>query len=622
MSPDPHCPPTDQLEPSFWIIMNSPRDIGFVHKAQNLFFSEEFIRANGFWIVLVLSGFFGLLIGGAYSTWHVMVETSQVVAGIVKYPKDNPFYIYHVKAWTLLHQVGAAALLMGISEKTLSIMVSGLIGMMYFQALALFVFTLSGKLLVSILIPFFMQYTQAADFGISYPIKLVGFFHTYGAFGQSLLFLIIALFCAKKFRAGGVLLGMAPAFHLTLGVFLCLVLLIVFLWDFRRLRDSLFLSLKFFAVGFSITVTSVVLQAVFINDGPRLSSEVAQKYMDIVIKYWDFHRVPVNFFSINLYLGFLSIALCASLLIFFRKTIPDRFVFPLRVFIVTGSLGTIACLMTHLPPETLDWRVTGAMPTRLFNMNILGLIPLLVGMLSYYKEDFVIQSNMLLLILVLAVVLGLHPLYWGRIFIVVTTVAAIVLMVKLTVINDLFSFKPDLPVTFVLIVMIFVGGSVGVEALSARKIYHDNFKSWDNDPLFAKIHADDGVLLVGPHILGLIQLYAGRPVLLGPLTSMTQAPEAGPAYEKILKDVYGVDMFNPSAEALAAREIPIAEVKELWESRTPEEWQWVREKYRVMNIFTYADWKLQLPVAHPAELRSTLPGDGKKVDNYVLYHIP
>ena len=155
----------------------------FQNKSQDLFIGENFVGRNGVWLVVALSGVFGLIFGLAYSTWHEMVTGAQIVAGVVSYPRENPFRMTHAKAWIIMNQVGALALLSGISEKTLSIMVSGFMGMLSFQALSLFVFALSGNILVSILIPFFMQFTEVAFFGIGYSIRLLGHFWAYGVVG-------------------------------------------------------------------------------------------------------------------------------------------------------------------------------------------------------------------------------------------------------------------------------------------------------------------------------------------------------------------------------------------------------------------------------------------------------
>jgi len=105
--------------------------------------------------VLIVSGVLGFAVGAIkFPTWQVAVESAQVVAGIVQYPAGNPFYIYHVKLWTILHQICAVLLLSGVSEISLSIALSGLLGMVSFQALAMIVYALSADIVLSIAAPF------------------------------------------------------------------------------------------------------------------------------------------------------------------------------------------------------------------------------------------------------------------------------------------------------------------------------------------------------------------------------------------------------------------------------------------------------------------------------------
>ena len=95
--------------------------------------------------VLAASGLLGFHVGMVgFPTWQVAVETAQVVAGLVTYPPGNPFYVYHTKAWTILHQICAVLLKAGVSEIALSKALSGLLGMASFQALALLAYAIGG----------------------------------------------------------------------------------------------------------------------------------------------------------------------------------------------------------------------------------------------------------------------------------------------------------------------------------------------------------------------------------------------------------------------------------------------------------------------------------------------
>lgn len=604
--------------------------LSFQNKAQNLFVSETFANNNGVWLVAALSGIFGIALGLAHSTWHDMATGSQIVSGIVPYAKENPFRMLIVRAWSISNQIGALALLGGISEKTLSFIVSAGMGALYFQALSLLVFALSGNILVSILIPFSMQFAELSYFGINYMIQFLGFFYAYGSVGLGFVFLVIALFSARQYKAGGMFLGIAPAFHAMQGALLGATLLAVLLWDFKRLRQHLMPTLKYFMVGCLVTGASLLFHKLAIDDVPKIDADIARDYVNAVIRYWDPHRRPVNLLSLNFYLAVLCSATSFSLLKFCRGGLPDHFHFPLRVFTVTGIIGIASCLMTHIPPDMIDPLLVRFMPARFLNVNVLGLIPLLIGILAFYKDDFLLQLNLFLLVLVLFLVLAFHPPYWGRMMVSMLTLSAIVLVFRISVFSgsSWLRFKSELPGTGAAAILAIVVAFAGIQACSSWKDYKGMFQYWENDRMFSRIHEGKGsLLLADSNLVYQMQLYTQHPVLLGSFsTEIAYVPEGGPASDRILKEVYGVDLFNPSPETKRTRSFPMKELQELWESRTPEQWKKIKEKYSVGDVFVNADWKLQLPVSHPPEwITLYAAGGGLDIRNkkqYILYSIP
>jgi len=106
-----------------------------------------------------------------------------------------------------------------------------------------------------------------------------------------------------------------------------------------------------------------------------------------------------------------------------------------------------------------------------------------------------------------------------------------------------------------------------------------------------------GLLLTGGD-LHLIQLRTRRPVLLdgGALDALPYALEAAPAMDRILRDVYGVDLFNPPAQALKVGMVPAAFNKVVWEQYPLERWQQIRTAYHVTQVLTPAEWQLKLPI--------------------------
>ena len=85
----------------------------------------------------------------------------------------------------MLHQILAIALRAGVDEITLSLIVSGVQGMLTFQALALFVYALSRDVLLAIGAAALIFFTRSAEYGNVYPLFLLGTEHTYGVVGLS-----------------------------------------------------------------------------------------------------------------------------------------------------------------------------------------------------------------------------------------------------------------------------------------------------------------------------------------------------------------------------------------------------------------------------------------------------
>ena len=98
--------------------------------------------------------------------------------------------------------------------------------------------------------------------------------------------------------------------------------------------------------------------------------------------------------------------------------------------------------------------------------------------------------------------------------------------------------------------------------------------------------------------LGLIQMRTRRPLLLngGALDGLPYALDGGPETERILRDVYEIDYFNPPKEAYRTGVIPFRYNQMVWERFTPEKWYAIRYMYQVNQVLTSADWTLNLPV--------------------------
>jgi hypothetical protein len=117
------------------------------------------------------------------------------------------------------------------------------------------------------------------------------------------------------------------------------------------------------------------------------------------------------------------------------------------------------------------------------------------------------------------------------------------------------------------------------------------------NPALAQVAKDSGLLLTGGD-MQLIQVRTRRPILIngGGLDGLPYALESGPALERILRDVYAIDLFNPPDEARGRGAIPNQYNRAAWERFSRDQWQTIRRTYDVTQVMTPPGWTLALPV--------------------------
>jgi hypothetical protein len=573
------------------------------------------VKYRAFW-VLAVSGLLGFRVGiVGYPTWQIAVETAQVVAGLVQYPPDNPFYIYHTKLWSLAIQLCAVALRAGMSEMTLSLLLSGLLGMISFQALAMIVYAIGGSASLAIGGAFVVFASRVTDHGVVYPIFLLGTHHTYGALGLSLFVLVIALIGAGFYRTGLFLLGMAPAVHPSVGVWVGAVAAIAFAWDFRRLRDEFRPAWKYFAAGCAVTLLSLFVQYTFIYHRTHADPAAVAKTFTTFVNLWDDHRrAAAGTASVGVIFNRLVLALGLMWLIGFSRDLPVRSVFVLRVAVVAAAISLAFVFVSWLPPGSLPMTLSILMPARLLNFDVMIAVPFLLGLMALYRQKLSIQ--LLTLILLMGVLFSRGSMFWAWAAehqwsvwsvpvdptLVLEMTGLGLVCVALSNLSGSSSHGDDS--TARRIASIAVRAATVCVMLVAfvitwRVAHPANLRDRTNDPFFREVAGDHRGLIVTAGTFQLVQLYTRRPVLIdsGALDTMVYAPESGPALAKILGDVYGIDFFNPPPEVRSASAVPHPISRANWAQMSREQWQQIRKTYNVTQIVTPHDYVLDLPIA-------------------------
>jgi hypothetical protein len=556
----------------------------------------------------------------AFPQWHVAVETAQVIARLVTYPADNPFHIYHARLWTVLHEIVAALLRLGVSELTASKVLSGILGMVSLQALSMVVYAFSRDALFASGAALVIFLSRAAEFSGRYPISLMGTEHTYGAVGLSAMVLAAGLLGAGRYRLGGLLLGAMPAIHPSIGVWMFVIVAICLATDFRRLRVLLRPALPWFIAGCILTFASLLLHLAVAPDVAPVDTSAAERYLPTLVKLWDGHRQPAYLNNRAVYLNFAAVPLAVTWLVFLSAKLPPVSVFLLRFVAVSGGLAIAFVFISWAPPETIPDFIQILMPLRLLNIVSMMFAAVLLGLVGAYRRTLIGQAGMLVVLTLL--LFGRGSLFWGAMPDAMRSVFGgldldlITVMIGGAIGATVFAFidrrledgRPSherrpakliaaigvARTAFVALVAVFALMSLRQTIPRALK-----FRDRTHDPVFATAAAGDGLLLPAQG-LRLIQLRTRRPVLLdtGGFDGLPYSLEAAPAMIRILRDVYAIDVLKPPEES------PFETNRRAWERYSPERWQEIRRTYNITQVVTERTWRLDLPlVAETLEMR-------------------
>ncbi len=582
---------------------------------------------SGAFATLAVSGVLGYYVGAhGFPAWQVPVETAQVVAGIVRYPPGNPFFIYHVKLWTLIHQLSAALLTTGVSEIRLSAMLSGVTGMVSFQALAMTAYAFSRSTWFATIAAIVIFAGRATDYGVRYPIFLLGTSHTYGSLGLSWLVLVAALVGCGCYGTGLFLLGLAPAIHPSLGVWLALIAALSLAWNPEMTRSSIVPRWRWFAAGALVSAVSLALHLWAGRGVQAIDPATASRYLSAFTELWDEHRQPMGFANAGIVLNVAAMVAGVMWLTLFKPALPAASSFILR-FVTVSGLVSLACVaISHVAADRLPGLLIVLMPTRVVNVDAMMFAAMILGMAATYR------THLWGAILVVGLIAGLLLNHQGLLSPRFEGLTSVALEPRLLTLAILLAGAGWLAAGAAWMTLTSRDGSrtsplvrvvgdlavIGIAAVALvpgivrlpPRTEMAGFRDRTNDGLFATASRANGMLLTGGDI-HLAQLRTRRPVLVdgGGLDGLPYAVAGAPETERILRDVYGIDFFHPPPEAHGLGMIPSSYNKIVWEKYSTDRWQEIRRAYNVTQVLTYNNWILRLPIV--AENAS-----------YLLYEIP
>jgi hypothetical protein len=450
--------------------------------------------------------------------------------------------------------------------------------------------------------------------------------------------LILALIAAGCHRTGAFLLGVAPALHPSLGIWVGVVVAAALLWDRSLLVTGFRPAIKYFVAGCALTLASLAVQLLFIYDVPPVDAREVSKIFATFVSTWDAHRrAAVDINSYGAVFNRIALAIGLVWIIGFSRDLSRSAVFFLRAVVVSASLSLVFMVVSWLPPDRLPVAISILMPARLLNLDVFIIAPLLIGLAGAYRSKRPVLAQAIILMLLIGLLFLKGSRFWDwadrhgwtgwtirvdPVLLLEGVALALVCVVlwhwnreRISDVGPTFrsgatksGATPELKLGPAFVNRIVRLATFAVLAIAfaltwGQRASRAFFRDRTNDPFYQTAAADRRGLTVTAGSFQLVQLYTRRPVLIdsGALDTMVYARESGPAMERVLRDVYGIDFFNPPALVRSSSMVPHDISRAVWATYSQEKWRELRRTYNVSQVLTRSDYQLNLPIAAETE---------------------
>jgi hypothetical protein len=314
------------------------------------------------------------LVGALGATWQWAVELAQVQAGIVSYGRDTLATAVQGHLWSLVTQVTAVGLRLGLSELASSVILSACMTALAVQALSLTIFLFARNERYALLGGLAVVLARAATYGATYPIDLLPAPHSLGAIGQSFSVLIPPLMALGYVPAAAFMAGLGLAVHPPTG-----------LWALARRDRRVCRRTRAADTGNragardrsrdlhrELRRPSIVETAV--AAGAWRSGRLVHTRLHRVV---DLHRQPVRWMSAGVWFNVAAVVLAA--LLWTRTDRSARLLLGLSSCRASRPCWLRASARSRLRRCPCGFLV--AIPGRFLNFDIVLLAPLLVGVM-------------------------------------------------------------------------------------------------------------------------------------------------------------------------------------------------------------------------------------------------
>ncbi|MEO5372658.1 MAG: hypothetical protein H7840_00085 [Alphaproteobacteria bacterium] len=580
--------------------------------------------------LFIVSALLGALLGRIYTGETDMLPNARFLAGLVQYPEGSPVPIAYAGAPTPLLEIFAALLRLGVSENLVGSTLVCMVAAVYAQALSMIAFGLCRRAAAAVAIGVFAVWTTAYMVGPDYPIFTLGRAQTQGILGFAVALHVLGLVGMGWIGAAGFVLGLAPAVHPVLGVFM--IGAVGLSWPFWRHRlDPALVRRAAARFGVGLAISAVALAFIAGRVRGYALPEVDPVWLKAYLWLWDGHRnIAVSpralliLAKTGITMGVLGLWLWLN-----RGKSDDTGVVMVGILVVASVLGIVLYAVFHFDRTLFPTIAVVAMPSRFINLPEAMTFPVLAAVLvAHWRNLLAIVAMVVLAAPALVIKLArLSDDYQQVPYLLGAMVGGAVAVMLMTGRATRFDGRPEwlhavlakasdhLGVVTEAVRRPVVLGGISVALVALINALPNPFALADGEAFFiGLIDRMNGAIVLADNV-DLNKIPIRKPVLMEPqlIDYVAYVPAAAPALAQVMADVYGIDYFKPPVATRRKAAIDDEISRELWEQRTTEEWTALAEKYDLGGMIVRGSWKIALP-------RAALLGS--PVTGIAVYRIP
>jgi hypothetical protein len=543
--------------------------------------AEKPLRAVPIWLILVAVSI-GAALRAPFAGPERALEGALVLAGVVDYPPYSLMAHYYLGSWTLLHQLGALLLLIGIDQRAVEVLFCILPSGLQLGALTMLIYGFCRRPLFSLTagtICFLTGMVSGAFASPDYPLMGATWdaaaSHTYGIWaGVGAAWVFGALAGGRNVMAG-ISAALLVAVHPVIGAYVVGLSLVVI-----AAGRLLPMDLPTAGIGRGLLLGGLVTAVSFgfyLALRPPVTTSVDASAFHTYMMLWEYHRnvaLPSNVAAVVLK-PVACLGLVLLVVLFLprgRRSSTDVAALALLATVVASSLLYLA---VHLAPGVLPGLVERAMPGRLLNLHAQVAGAAAVGIAAWITDR------------------SLSRLRGGRFWKSATVYALFAVLLAIGV-------RADRPLQ---------AFAVRAKGFVETRLPH----LADEDPFWSAVRASapPGLVLTSydSRYHAVVEGHLSVAFDLTGFDFVPYLPHTVKDVQRFVERGYGVSFSNPPNELRFRGGLEGDPQRAYWAGLTTEQWSALGEELDVVAVVAPSEWTIELP--------PRVPGP-----HFTLYRIP